>query len=239
VPHSLIDLLWRDHHEAPGGRSRGPTARVSTANVVDTAIRMADGDALSSVTIRRLAAELDVSAMSIYTHVNSRDDLLVLMVDAAHARMDRPSFGRFGWRTRVQRVAEANLALHQAHPWLGDVMDDRTALGPGTIAKYDHELGALVPLELEPLTCDAALTFVLDFVRASAKALRPRRRADELADNWPDWSARLAVYLGEEYPRAQHVGAAAGMSMGGPSSPSLAWEFGLTRVLDGLATLSR
>ena len=237
MPHSLIDLLWRDHHEAPGGRSRGPTARVSTANVVDTAIRMADGDALSSVTIRRLAAELDVSAMSIYTHVNSRDDLLVLMVDAAHARMDRPSFGRFGWRTRVQRVAEANLALHQAHPWLGDVMDDRTALGPGTIAKYDHELHAFDELELDDVVRDAALTFVLDFVRASGRAHLPGRRAEELAQLWASVAPRLAAYVGEDFPLAARVGSAAGEALQGAYSPQDAWRFGLDRVIDGLSTL--
>ncbi|MGH3383774.1 MAG: TetR/AcrR family transcriptional regulator [Nocardioidaceae bacterium] len=237
MPRPLIDLLWRDHPDAPAGGSRGPRARVSTGTVVDTAVRLADADGLGSVTIRRLAGELDVSTMSVYTHVNSRDDLLVLMADAAHARMDQPSFGRFGWRVRVQRVAESNLALLQAHPWLHDVTDERTALGPGTIAKYDHELGALAPLRLDPVTCDAALTFVLDFARAGAHALRPHPRAGELAEHWPEWGARLASYLGDDFPLAQTVGAAAGEAMGGASSASLSWDFGLARVLTGLAAL--
>src|SRR3546814_4852682 len=62
---------------------------VSTGTVVDAATRLADADGLAAVTIRRLASELEVSTMSVYTHVNSRDDLLVLMADAAHAGMDR------------------------------------------------------------------------------------------------------------------------------------------------------
>ncbi|WP_121256127.1 TetR/AcrR family transcriptional regulator [Nocardioides ferulae] len=238
MPRPLIDLLWRDHPQAPAGGSRGPRARVTTGAVVDAAARIADADGLSAVTIRRLAGELDVSTMSVYTHVNSRDDLLVLMADAAHARMDRPAYGRLGWRSRVRRVAEANLALLQAHPWLHEVVDDRTALGPGTIAKYDHELQALTPLRLEPVTCDAALTFVLDFARAGARALQPRPGAAELAEHWGEWSPRLAAYLGADHPLAQTVGAAAGAAMGAPSSPSLAWEFGLARVLDGLAALA-
>lgn len=238
LPRSLIDLLWRDHPDAPTGGSRGPRARVSTGDVVEAAMRLADTSGLASVTIRRLAEALDVSTMSIYTHVNGRDDLLVLMADAAYARLERPPYGRLGWRSRVQRVAEANLALLQAHPWLHDIDDDRTALGPGTIAKYDHELAALVPLGLEPVTCDAALTFVLDFVGASARALRPDPRAGEMAEHWPEWSIRLGAYLGEDYPLAQSVGAAAGEAMGAASSPSLAWDFGLARVLDALAVLA-
>jgi AcrR family transcriptional regulator len=238
MPRSLVDLLWRDHPEAPSGGSRGPRARVSTGEVVEAAIALADADGLAAVTVRRLAERLDVSPMSVYTHVNSRDDLLVLMADAMHARMVRPSHGRAGWRTRVQRVAEANLELLRAHSWLLDVTDDRTALGPGTIAKYDHELQALLPLRLDDVTTDAALTFVLDFVRASARALRPDPHAGELASHWPEWSSRLAGYLGAEHPLAQRVGAAAGEAMGGAHSPTLAWGFGLGRVLDGLTALS-
>lgn len=238
MPRSLIDLLWRDHPDAPTAGSRGPRARVTTGSVVDAAIRLADGDGLPAVTIRRLADALTVSTMSVYTHVNSRDDLLVLMADQAHAEMTRHSYGRLGWRTRVHRVAEANLALLQAHPWLHDVEDDRTALGPGTIAKYDAELAAVAPLGLDPVTCDAALTFVLDFVRASARALRPDPRAGEMAEHWPEWSSRLETYLGEDYPLARTVGAAAGEAMGAAHSPSLAWDFGLARVLDALAALA-
>lgn len=238
MPRSLIDLLWRDHPDAPTGGSRGPRARISTGEVVDAALQLADTSGLPAVTIRRLADALDVSTMSVYTHVNSRDDLLVLMADAAHRAMARPSYGRLGWRNRVQQVAESNLALLRARPWLHDIVDQRTALGPGTIAKYDHELAALAPLGLEPVSCDASLTFVLDFVAASARALRPDPRAGELAEHWPEWSARLTTYLADDYPLAQSIGAAAGEAMGAAADPLLAWDFGLARVLDALATLA-
>ncbi len=238
MPRPLIDLLWRDHPDAPAGGSRGPRTRVSTGQVVDTAIGLADAEGIEAVTIRRLGEGLGVSAMSVYTHVNSRDDLLVLMADAAHAQMDRPAYGRLGWRSRVRLVAESNLALLQAHPWLTDLADERSALGPGTIAKYDHELAAFEPLHLPPVTRDAALTFVLDFARSAAVAMRPRPHAAELAEHWPDWSVRLAEYLGDRHPLAQTVGAAAGEAMGGASDARLAWDFGLARVLDGLAALA-
>ncbi|WP_235735269.1 TetR/AcrR family transcriptional regulator [Nocardioides alcanivorans] len=238
MPRSLIDLLWREHPSAPAPGTRGPRARVSTSAVVDAALGLADANGLTAVTVRRLAADLGVSPMSVYTHVNSRDDLLVLMVDAVHARMERTSYGRLSWRSRVRRVADSNLALLRSHPWLLDLTDERTALGPGTIAKYDHELASLAPLRLAPTTCDAALTFVLDHVRGAARALRPDPRAGEFAQHWPQWSERLATYLGDDHPLAQSVGAAAGQAMQGPSDPLLAWEFGITRVLDGLAALA-
>jgi AcrR family transcriptional regulator len=237
MPQSLLDLLWRDHPQAPTGGSRGPKARVSTSTVVEAAMRIADQGGITEVRVRELAATLGVSTMAIYTHVNSRDDLLVLMIDAAHARMGRVAFGRAGWRTRVRRLAADNLALYRAHPWLLDVTDDRAAFGPGTIGKYDHELHAFDGLDIDDVTRDAALTFVLDFVRASAQAMRPRRPAADTARLWAQWSGRLATYVGDGYPLAVRVGASAGQVMDAAYSPPHAYGFGLDRVVDALAGL--
>ncbi|MFD2025638.1 TetR/AcrR family transcriptional regulator [Promicromonospora aerolata] len=235
MPRELIDLLWRDHPSAPQGGARGPRARVTTGAVVDAAFALADAEGLDAVTVRRLGDALGISTMSVYTHVNGRDDLLVLLADSAHARMPLPAYGRSGWRTRVRRIADANLALHLDHPWLLEIEDDRTAFGPGTIAKYDHELHALDGLSLDDVARDAALTFVLDFVRSAARARRRDQRADEMPDTWARWAGRLAEYLGDDCPVARRVGAAAGEEMNAASSPAHAWEFGLARVLDSLA----
>lgn len=235
MPRELIDLLWRDHPAAPRGGTRGPRTRVTTGAVVEAAGTLADAEGLAAVTVRRLGSALGISTMSVYTHVNGRDDLLVLMADAAHASLPLPAYGDADWRTRVRHVAEANLALLLEHPWLLEVDDERTAFGPGTIAKYDHELHALDPLPLDDVARDAALTFVLDFVRAAARARRRDPRADEMPQTWARWAGRLAEYLGDGYPLAQRVGSAAGQEMNAASSPAHAWEFGLARVLDSLA----
>jgi AcrR family transcriptional regulator len=235
MPRELIDLLWRDHPAAPQGGTRGPRSRVTTGAVVEAACTLADAEGLVAVTVRRLGDALGISTMSVYTHVNGRDDLLVLMADAAYARMPLPAHDDGDWRTRVRQVADANLALHLEHPWLLEIEDDRTAFGPGTIAKYDHELHALDPLRLDDVARDAALTFLLDFVRGAARARRRDPRADEMPQIWARWAGRLAEYLGDDYPLAQRVGAAAGEEMNAPSSPAHAWEFGMARVLDALA----
>ena len=134
----LVDLLWRDHADAPERPARGPRSRHTTGDVVAQALALADAGGLDAVTVRALAASLAMPTMSVYTHVNSRDDLLVLMLDAAHADAARPRYGRAGWRTRVSRVAEANLALV-----VGDLD-----------AEYERIAGAgarvLTPPETEP-----------------------------------------------------------------------------------------
>lgn len=237
MARSLIDLLWRDHPTAPGPGTRGPRSRHSTGEVVTRAIAIADAEGLDSVTIRAVAESLAMSPMSVYTHVNSRDDLLVLMADQVHATATLAALGRASWPTRVRRVAESNLALLRTHPWLLQVVDDRGALGPGTIAKYDHELRAFDGTGLSDLDRDAALTFVLDFTRSSAAAIIRAGRAGDFAELWQESVGPLGRYLGDSFPLAQRVGRAAGEHMAAPYSAGHAWDFGLRRVLAGLADL--
>ena len=237
MPRPLVDLLWRDSPAAPSRGRRGPRARHSAGDVVEQAVAIADADGLAAVTVRALAQALGMTTMSVYTHVNSRDDLLVLMADHVHAQAPREPFGRSRWRTRVRRVAEDNRALLGAHAWLLEVDDPRTALGPGTIAKYDHELHALDGTGLGDVERDAALAFVLDHARsAAARALRATPTAD-FADVWADSAGPLAGYLGDDFPLAQRVGSAAGEELGAPYDAERAWEFGLDRVLAGLGEL--
>lgn len=236
MPRSLIDLLWRDSPGAPGRGRRGPQARYSAGDIVSKAIDIADAGGLDAVTVRRLGQALDMTAMSVYTHVNSRDDLLVLMADHTYAEMPMTSFGCSAWHTRARRVAEDNLALLSAHAWLLDIDDPRTVLGPGTIAKYDHELRIFDGTTFSDLHRDAALTFLLDFVRASAgRIVRTTPMIQDFGAIWEQSAHRLANYLGDNFPLAQRVGGVAGEAMNAPYDAAQAWEFGLDRVIAGLA----
>jgi Tetracyclin repressor-like, C-terminal domain len=140
-------------------------------------------------------------------------------------------------------VARDNHRLFAAHPWAAALSSSRPPLGPGLMSKYERELSALADAGLDEVETDAALTFVLDFVRSSALAAqqaRATRDASGMTDEqW--WSANAPilarVFDEQAYPTAARVGAAAGAAQGGAYSPDRAWEFGLERVLDGLAVL--
>ena len=96
MARDLIDLLWRDHPAAPTAGSRGPRARVTASEVVAAAVALADAEGLEAMTVRRLSGDLGISAMSLYTHIGSRDDLLVLMADAVRGGARRgPAPGRW------------------------------------------------------------------------------------------------------------------------------------------------
>lgn len=237
MARDLIDLLWRDHPDAPKGGARGPRSKVTTSQAIDAAITLADAAGIDAVTVRRLAGDLGISAMALYTHVGSRDDLLVLMADTVDARATRTPCPVDDWRARVRRAAEDELARYTAHWWLLDISDPRTSFGPGTIEKYDHDLHTFDGSGLGDVERDAAWTFVADFVRASAHSRRPHPGSTDMAAAWSDWQPRLAAYLGDDCALAQRVGAAAGEVMNTSYNPEHAWTFGLERVLDALTSL--
>jgi AcrR family transcriptional regulator len=240
-PARTLELLWRD--AGHGTPARGPRPGLSVDEVVDAAIALADEAGLVEVSMRKVADRLGIAPMSVYTYVPGKAELLDLMLDTVYARMPRAEHGDRPWRERVEAVARDNLALHERHPWLAAVSTVRPPLGPGLIAKYDHELRAFEGLGLDDVAQDAALAYLLSFVEASARAFldaRAARRDSGQTD--PQWWERNApllarVFDAERWPVAVRVGTAAGTAHQAALDPAFGFEFGLARVLDGLAAL--
>lgn len=241
-PDRTLALLWRTGAR-PAPR-RGPRPSRTVDEVVGAAIGLADEAGLDSVTMRAVAGRVGVAPMSLYTYVPGRAELLDLMVDAAYLAMDRPRWRTRSWRRRLTLVAQANRALLEAHPWVAEVATQtRPPLGPGLMAKYEHELSAFDGTGLSAVETDAALSFLLGFVQTHGRSARAaaRARAESGVDDAAWWEANaplLAQAFDEAaYPRAVRIGAAAGAAQDSAYSPEHAWDFGLARVLDGLGVL--
>jgi AcrR family transcriptional regulator len=239
-PARLLELLWG---AAGPPRRRGPRPGLSVERIVRAAIELADREGLEAVTMRRLAESLGVGPMALYTYVPGKAELLDLMLDALYAVMPRAEWGSDDWRERLAAVARDNRALFDAHPWAAAVSNSRPPLGPGVMAKYEHELNALAGAGLDDVETDAALTFLLEFVRSSARAEHEASaaRADSGMTDEEWWRANAPllerVLDPAAYPTAARIGSAAGAAHGAAFSPEHAWEFGLERVLDGLGAL--
>ena len=235
-----LELLWGVAAEGP---RRGPRPGLTVEDVARTAIAIADRDGLEAVTIRRVAAALGVRPMSLYTYVPGKAELLELMLDTVYRELPRGEWPGDAWRERLTAVAHDNRALFEAHPWAAAISSSRPPLGPGLMAKYEHELTALATAGLDDVQTDAALTFLLDFVRSSALAARDAQAAQRESgvtdEQWWEENAPLLARVIDPgaYPTAARVGAAAGAAQGGAYSPERAWAFGLERVLDGLGAL--
>lgn len=244
-PDRTLALLWR--HAADEERAaprRGPQPSRSVDDVVQAAMALADESGLEALTMRAVAGRVGVAPMTLYTYVPGRAELLDLVVDAAYLAMDRPRWRSRSWRRRVAAVADSNRALFEQHPWVAEVASSsRPPLGPGVMAKYEHELAAFDGTGLGDVETDAALAFVLGFVQNHARTAEAARRAraESAMDDAAWWEANaplLARVLDPAtYPRAARVGSAAGAAQGSAHDPEHAWTFGLARVIDGLAAL--
>jgi AcrR family transcriptional regulator len=210
---------------------------------VTSATQLADAEGLEAVTMRRVAAALGVAPMTLYTYVPGKAELLDLMLDAAYTSMPRADTSGQPWRKRLAAVADENKALFDNHPWAATISTIRPPLGPGMMAKYEHELSALEGLGLDDVLMDASLAYLLSFVQAWARAAADARAVqhDTATDDsewWATTGPLLTRVLHESaYPIAARVGSAAGAAHGSAYDPGHAYTFGLERVLDGLSTL--
>lgn len=237
----LLRLLWRAPDD--GGPRHGPRPRLTVDAVVAAGTALADTAGLDAVTVRRVAEHLGVAPMTVYTYVPGKAELLELMLDAAYLAMPRTDTTGRPWPERATAVAAENKALYDAHPWAATVATVRPPLGPGLMAKYEHELAVFDGLGLDDVTVDAALTHLLNFVRSLARDAgdaRAVRRATAMTDaQW--WAANgpllERVLDPAAYPRAVRIGAAAGEAQDGAYDPERAYAFGLPRVLAGLTAL--
>jgi AcrR family transcriptional regulator len=240
-PARTLKLLWRD--TGPSDTRRGPRQGLSIEQVVAAAIGLADSDGIGAVTMRQVATILGVVPMSLYTYVPGKAELLDLMLDTVYAQMPRTDVSGRPWRERLSAIAQENRDLFDRHPWVADVATNRPPLGPGLMAKYEHELRAFDGLGLADMDMDAALTFLLGFVQAAARSATEAATGQQDSalseEQW--WAANAPllarVFDADAYPTAARVGSAAGATYGAAYSPDHAYRFGLQRVLDGLAAI--
>jgi len=239
-PARTLRLLWRDPSVIP---RHGPRQGLTVDQVVAAATALADAEGLDAVTMRRVAGQLGVVPMTLYTYVPGKAELLDLLLDAAYQRMPRTDSAGQPWRQRVTAIAAENRALFEAHPWAAAITTGRPSLGPGLMAKYDHELSAFDGLGLSDIQMDAALTHLLTFVQAWARAAAGARatRQDTAMDEEQWWAAsgpllQRALDPGA-YPLAVRVGTAAGTAHRAAYDPQHAYDFGLQLILAGLAAL--
>jgi AcrR family transcriptional regulator len=234
-PQRTIDLLWGVHRPR-----RGPKPSLSGDQVVSTAIQLADRDGLGGLSMRRLAEELGITAMSLYGYVPSKAELLDVMADRAYAEI--PARGRPAapWQATLTALAERHWALLLSHPWLLQIAASRPLPGPSLTAFYDAELAAVDGLGLTDVDLDLIVSLLDDYVRGAARGAVEAAEAQArtgVSDQqwWQAYGPLLAEVLDPaRYPTAVRVGAAAGAEYGAAHDPARSFRFGLRRIIDGV-----
>ena len=89
---------------------------LTTERVVDAALRAADEGGIEAVSLRRLAAALEVTPMAIYRHVRNKSHLLDLMAERLLEQVDLAPNESATWQDRLRRLLGSYQAVVAAHP---------------------------------------------------------------------------------------------------------------------------
>ncbi len=151
--------------------------------VIAAAVTLADAIGVDALTIRKLAAELDVKPMTIYHHVPNKEAIIDGMVDLVFSEIDLPPTD-VDWKTAIrQRCSSARTVLAR-HPWAAPLMESRTSPGPATLRHHDAVLGCLraggFSIEMTAHAYALIDAFVYGF--ALQEASLPATAGDEMAD---------------------------------------------------------
>jgi AcrR family transcriptional regulator len=133
----------------PSGGQAKKRRRLSPEAITEAAIRLADAEGIEAVSIRRVAAELDARAMSLYDHFTSKRELLASMTDEVVGEMLVSQPLPEAWREAVAVSARTMYAAYASHPWAIFVTAERLRPGPNSVKIAKQMARALATLPLE------------------------------------------------------------------------------------------
>ncbi|NLU63709.1 GntR family transcriptional regulator [Rhodococcus sp. HNM0563] len=121
------------------------------ALIVRCAMRIADTEGIAAVSMRRIAAELDLAPMSLYRHVVNKEELFLLMRDAAFGDITLPDVPEGTWRQQLEVSMAALWSVYRRHPWLARTSSlTRPYAGPNQLRYSEWNLRVLSELGLSP-----------------------------------------------------------------------------------------
>lgn len=116
---------------------------------------LADAEGVEGLTMRRLAAELGVEAMTIYYHVPNKDAILDGLVERVIAEIQLPEPGT-EWRPALRSLALSAYEVLARHRWAPGTMLARQGSGPMRLRYMDTILAILADAGFEPTVADHA-----------------------------------------------------------------------------------
>lgn len=222
----------------PERSGRGPDPAYSREQITAAAIKIADEEGIEALSIRRVAREVGAGAMSLYRYIDSKDDLIELMSDAAEGEEPLPDKPSGDWRADLRDFAARSRTLLRRHPWLTTRVTSRPSFGPNALRCYEYGLRCIDGLGLsidEMLAISISMTgYVRTFVQGEQAEVELRRRT-KLTEE--DWRLSQAPYLEQiigsgKYPLFTKVILDAALPH---MDPDRQFSTGLDHLLDGIS----
>ncbi|MUN42062.1 TetR/AcrR family transcriptional regulator [Actinomadura litoris] len=207
----------------------------SVEQIVAAALELADADGFEALSMPRIARRLGLTANAIYRYVRSRDELLVLVAEAAWGAAPDLASGTGDWRDAASGWTRAMIDRCEVHPWLCDLPVRGAPVTPNLLDWTEAILKVLTGAGLTPAEA-LGCAFVLD---GYARQIGGMRRDLRYSTAAPTRSDTVAAFL---LPRLRERGHSvlASMMEGDDYTDDVVDDdvaFGLDRILDGIGVL--
>jgi AcrR family transcriptional regulator len=208
---------------------------LSRERVLETAVTLADRHGLEWLSMRKLADELGVAAMSLYYYVPNKVELIDGMIDIVFGEIEPPSL-ELDWKTAMRRRALSTREALTRHRWAVGQMEGRTTHGPANLRLHDAVLGCLraagfsIEMTVHAYSVQDAYIYGFALQETDMASETPEDFAAEAQRQMREYEAVLA-----QYPHLVEV-------VGGHVAESgydyaAEFLFGLDLILDGLDRL--
>ena len=203
---------------------------VTRDRALRAAVALADAGGIESLSMRKLARDLGIEAMSLYYHVNSKDEILDGMVEIVVGEMALATNGT-DWKTALRDRAESARRVLARHPWAISLINARTTRA--TMAFHDAVIGSLLHAGFSMPMAAHAMSLVDSYVHGFAL-----EEASLPLDNAGDIGAVTENILQEQADMAEAFPYLTQMAVELILQPGYAYghefDFGLGLILDGL-----
>ncbi|TDW93586.1 TetR family transcriptional regulator [Kribbella pratensis] len=232
LPPGLV-LAWGLPAKSKNKLGRKPTQSVE--QIVDAALELADAEGFAALSMPKIAQRLGLTANAIYRYVSSRDELLVLLGDAAWGPAPDGVVGARDWRAGATAWTQAMVDRCDIHPWLCDLPIRGAPMTPNLLGWAEAILKVLTGAGLSPAESLSCALLLDGYARRIASARRDVR--DSSASTVEP--AAVAQFL---EPRLHELGYSvlAALMAGDQYTDEIRdadVTFGLDRILDGIDVL--
>lgn len=227
-------LLWEDRSKG----TRGPKAAFTPEEVVHAAIQIADAEGLGAVTMNAVASRLGLTTMAVYRYFPNKEALYDAIIDTGMGLPPVASEPYGDWRAAVVRWSHAKRAMLIARPWLAELPFVAAPHGPNWLSWLEALARALSRSGLPPADLGQMIGVVDGYTRGASDTAISLARARARGISELAWAAAVGADLGRAIDDPRFTTFAAIISApteGRPQTLEESFDFGLQRVLDGIA----
>ncbi|QIS15018.1 TetR/AcrR family transcriptional regulator C-terminal domain-containing protein [Nocardia arthritidis] len=202
--------------------------------IVRAAIELLDHEGLEALSMRKLGAALGAGATSLYWYVANKDELLELALDEFWGGIGVPDPDEMHWRNVITAFAYNMRISSLAHPWGPSLIGTLPSVGPNAFRLTDRLRRAFLQAGLTGVDLYLANSTVLSFVLGQVIPEITFRKALGGGEYDQESTTEALTRLAAEYP--DMLDARAALEKLDPNAArAMAFDFGLTAVLDGIA----